>query len=195
MTAVVILAAGSSSRLGEPKQTLIYDGKTLIQHAVEAAMVSKCRPVIAVVGANHELVSSYIPHQDVHIILNNEWSEGMASSIKAAVNYMLHDFDIDSALFILCDQPYVNHKLLDAMLQAKQESEKAIVACAYGGTVGVPVLFDRSMFNHLLLLQGDEGAKNILKTHPEEVVTIPFDKGVIDIDTQDDYNNLLSPDN
>jgi molybdenum cofactor cytidylyltransferase len=85
----------------------------------------------------------------------------------------------------------VGAELLNSMTKKENETGKPIVACAYKGTTGVPVLFDRTLFAELLLLQGQEGAKKILKAHAHEVAIIPFEQGSIDIDTPDDYERLL----
>lgn len=192
MTALIILAAGESSRLGFPKQTLLYKGQTLIELAIEAGLKSKCRRVIVVLGANAEVIEPGIKKYDVKIVHNPNWAEGMSSSIKAGINHINEDRAISNAIFMLCDQPFVNRALIDSLLYKQQETNQSIIACTYKDTVGVPALFDRSLFAQLLSLQGQEGAKKILNAYPNDITTIPFKKGDIDIDTLQDYQNLIS---
>src|ERR1700744_5336166 len=158
MTAAIILAAGGSSRLGFPKQTLLYKGKTLLELSIEAGLKSKCNPVVVVLGANADAIEAGIKDNNITIIHNPNWPEGMASSIKVAIEYINNIEEIDSAVMMLCDQPFVNRGLIDNLLYKQQQTGNTIVACAYKDTVGVPVLFKRSLFTESLSLQGQEGA-------------------------------------
>lgn len=191
MTALIILAAGSSSRLGFPKQTLLYKGKTLIEIAVEAGTKSKCNPVIAVLGASADKIKPYLRNDLVKVIENPDWEEGMASSIRLAIQAINGDKGITNAIFMLSDQPFVNRSVIDSLVHKRQETGSRIVACAYNDTVGAPALFARSLFPQLLSLKGQEGAKKIIGSYPDAVTTIPFEKGRIDIDTITDYEELL----
>ena len=191
MTAVIILAAGASTRLGFPKQTLLYRGKTLIEIAIEAGLKANFGPVVVVLGANAEAIEPGIKHFNITIIQNDSWAAGMASSISAAITSIEKNEAIDSAVIMLCDQPFVSRSLIGSMILKQQQTGSKIVACTYKDTVGVPVLFHRSLFAELLLLQGQEGAKKILQAHASEVVAIPFEKGGIDIDTLADYEELI----
>lgn len=192
MTALIILAAGESSRLGFPKQTLLYKGKTLIELAIESGLKSKCNPVIVILGANADKIEPGIKNYDIKIIHNPVWAEGMASSIRAGINYINDDNTITEAMIMLCDQPFVNRALIDSLLYKQQQTGGSIIACTYKDTIGVPALFKRSLFAELLLLQGHEGAKKVINNHPDDVATIPFEKGEIDIDTVADYENLIN---
>jgi molybdenum cofactor cytidylyltransferase len=188
MTAAIILAAGESSRLGQPKQNLLFNGQTLLEWAVDSAQRSGCNPVIVVLGANSDKIK---PISGTITLYNNEWGEGMASSIKIAVNELNKDLSVDKVIIMLCDQPFVNATLINTLINKQAQTGKPIVACAYSGTTGVPVLFHRSLFAELLLLRGHEGAKKILTIHVNQIATVPFEQGNIDIDTPGDYENLL----
>ncbi|RKR84831.1 molybdenum cofactor cytidylyltransferase [Mucilaginibacter gracilis] len=190
-TGIIILAAGSSSRLGEPKQNLIYQGKTLLQHAVSAAIASACRPVIVVLGANAQTIQSQIANQAIQIIHNPNWQQGMASSINAGISHLQKTPNIQGAVIMLCDQPFANHTLINQLLQAHTQSGKGIVASLYNNTQGVPAFFHQKYFHHLLALQGHQGAKKLLTAYADDIATVPFDKGAIDIDTMADYEGLL----
>lgn len=192
MTGLIILAAGESKRLGEPKQNLLFLDKTLLQRSVETACETNCSPVLVVLGANYDLIYPRIPQDKVKILHNPEWREGLASSIRVGIAALAEIDEIDSVVIMLCDQPFVTSALIDELIRKQQLTGKAIVACAYKQTVGVPVIFQRALFNELLLLQGDEGAKKLLKSHPDDIESLPFEGGSIDIDTTEDFNNLIS---
>lgn len=188
MTGLIILAAGESSRLGQPKQNLVFNGQTFLQHAVESGRLSKCKPLIVVLGSNSEKIK---PIAGTITLYNKDWQEGMASSIRIAIGEINKDSSIDNVIIMLCDQPFVSATLLNTLIDKKIETGKPIVACTYNGTRGVPALFDRALFAELLSLQGPEGAKKILMAHANEIATIPFEQGGIDIDTPDDFEQLI----
>lgn len=190
MTALIILAAGASSRLGQPKQNLLFQHTTLLNRAIETGLASTCRPVIVVLGANAGVIEA-MDQDEVKVIYNNDWNEGMASSIRLAIKEIEADNKINQAVIMLCDQPFVTAALIDTMLQQQIETGKPIIACTYNNTIGVPVLFNKLLFAQLLLLQGHEGAKKILKTNEPDIATIPFELGSIDIDTMADYEQLI----
>jgi molybdenum cofactor cytidylyltransferase len=191
MTGLIILAAGQSSRMGRPKQNLQYKGKSLLQHAVHTAMASECRPIVVVLGAYAANILTGIKNEPIIVIHNPQWAEGMASSIRAGIAELEKQEDIDSAIIMLCDQPFVDAALINNLIQLKTKSGKGIVACAYQNTLGVPVLFDKSYFAQLLFLKGNEGAKKLLTQYGNDLAAIPFAPGDIDIDTPTDYNKLL----
>jgi len=189
MTGIIILAAGSSSRLGKPKQNLVYKGQTLLQRAIEATAASVCRPVIVVLGANEEMIKPTIENNAINIIHNPDWQQGMASSIRSGINALKKiEPKAGSVILTLCDQPFVDTPLLDRLVQKR--SAKRIVASSYNDTMGAPVLFGAAYFDELLLLKGQEGAKKLLLKYPDDVVTVPFPLGGIDIDTMEDYEKL-----
>lgn len=189
-TGVIILAAGSSSRLGQPKQLLSFQGKTLLQRVIDEAVSAQAATVVVVLGANHQLIAENTNLNKTSVVVNEQWQSGMASSIKAGIGILTGHHEIESALLTLCDQPYVDGELLAGLVQAQQNSGKPIVACAYGGIVGVPAVFSREMFPDLMALQGLEGARKLISAKPEQLVTVPFPNGVIDIDTIADYQHL-----
>jgi molybdenum cofactor cytidylyltransferase len=190
MTALIILAAGASSRLGQPKQNLLFENQTLLQRAVETGLASACNPIIVVLGANAETIEP-ISLVDVKVLHNKEWNEGMASSIRVAVNEIIKDTVVTNIIIMLCDQPFVTPALIDTILQKQIETGKPIIACSYNNTIGVPALFNRSLFAELLLLKGHDGAKKIIQSHQHDVIAVPFEPGSIDIDTKEDYKRLL----
>lgn len=190
MTGIIILAAGESSRLGRPKQNLLYQGKTLLQHALAAAIGSACRPVILVLGANSEDILPLVGKFPVSIVHNPDWQQGMSGSIHIGITELQKIPGVDSAIIMLCDQPFVDAELMAQILQKQTESGKDIIACAYNDTLGVPVLFDKKYFPQLLTLQGHDGAKKLLLAYAEDIATVDFAQGAIDVDTMEDYEGL-----
>jgi molybdenum cofactor cytidylyltransferase len=192
MTGVIILAAGSSSRLGQPKQNLIFQGKTLLQMAIDNALASVCETVVVVLGGNVSAIQPTIAGQPVSVIVNPDWQEGMASSIRCGlVELQRISQSFSSALLMLCDQPFADSKVLNQLVQKKIDSGMLIIASSYNGIAGTPALFDISIFPELLQLTGQEGAKKLLTNHADKVLAVPFASGGIDIDTMEDYDRLL----
>lgn len=188
---IVILAAGSSSRLGKPKQLLHYDDKSLLQHTIDVAENSDTNSVIIVLGANAQMISKEINKIDAHIIENKEWKEGMASSVRAGLNELLKiSPETDTVIFMACDQPHVSTLLINELIKIHESSGKPIVTCNYGEVLGPPALFHKKYFPELMDLKGDVGARKIIQRHSDEVTTILFTKGSIDIDTMGDYETL-----
>ena len=195
-TGIVILAAGSSSRFGVPKQLAQYNGKTLLQHVIDEARTADPICIAVVTGANENEISSSIANNKVKLIFNKDWAKGMATGIVAGVNAMNQiDKDVDKIIIAVCDQPFVSSALFNQLDRVQKETGKSIIASSYAGTMGTPVLFTRKYFDQLLRLTGDTGAKQILRDHKEDVATVDFPEGVIDIDTKEDLDKLLKSKN
>jgi molybdenum cofactor cytidylyltransferase len=192
---IVILAAGSSERLGQPKQLLSFQGSSLIQHTVRAAIEALDMPHLVVTGGYEALVRNELTDTEVEIVYNADWQSGMASSVRTGLRSVMEDSGLQGVVLAVSDQPYVTAGLFSALFRVGQKSPKSIVACRYAdGTTGTPVLFKKEMFDKLLLLSGIEGARKIIRNHPDQVETVDFPKGGIDIDTTEDYTNLLMQD-
>jgi molybdenum cofactor cytidylyltransferase len=189
--AIVILAAGSSSRLGSPKQLLSYKGKNLLRHAVDEALETGCQSVFVVLGANIEIIRNELKDKPVIIVENAGWEEGMASSIRCGLENIMNTIPgTGHIIFMVCDQPYVSSSLLLKLSAKKKETGMPIVASSYGDNIGIPALFHKSFFPALLELKGDKGARKLISDNPEKVATIPFPEGITDIDTVSDYELL-----
>ena len=187
---IILLAAGESKRLGRPKQLLRFAGSTFLQHGLNTAHASLASPIVTVLGANAEAMKNKIENEP-HVVVNPNWNEGMASSIRAGVKALLEiDSTVDGVILMVCDQPYVDCNVLNNLIAAHQVSGKSIVACSYNNTFGPPALFQKVMFPELLQLYGDTGAKSIVRQHADEVEMISFPKGEVDIDTEADYEKL-----
>lgn len=191
-TAIIILAAGSASRYGSIKQLLHFNNKSLLQHAIDEAIESGAEPVVVVTGAHASEITKELNEQQVEIIYNEDWQQGMASGIVAGVKHAItYNNDIENIIVTVCDQPFISASLFKELYQTQAESTKHIVASSYADTLGTPVLFTQKFFDELMQLQGDEGAKKILKKYSSDVASTEFPQGEIDIDTQRDYNDLV----
>jgi molybdenum cofactor cytidylyltransferase len=189
---IILLAAGGSSRLGQPKQLLPYGDKTLVQHVLDTALAASPIQLVMVTGAHRDLVQQDDSFLTVH---NADWKEGIASSIRSGLNAILkNEPGLDAVIFIVCDQPYISTTLLKELMDTHAATGKEIVASSYADTVGIPALFGKSFFNALQQLKGDEGAKKIIMQNPEAVAVVDFPRGNIDIDTAGDYAALQGKD-
>ena len=173
----VVLAAGSSQRLGRPKQLLEFRGRPLVRHAAIVALAAGVDET-AVVGPFKEPLKG-LP---VTILTNDDAAEGMSASIRLAVEHARGRH----ILFTVCDQPLVTSDHLRELLAAKAP----IVATAYGNTVGVPALFAPAFAEDLRGLSGDVGARAVIAAHRAEVVIVRFEAAAVDIDTFADYTNV-----
>jgi molybdenum cofactor cytidylyltransferase len=187
-TGIVILAAGASTRMGQPKQLLVHREQTLLQRAVETALAAACGQVVVVLGAHEELVRQQLRRLPVMIATNEEWWVGMSSSIRTGLAALLATRpELEAVVIMLCDQPFVTSGLIDELRATHRRTGKPIVASAYGGGFGVPALFDKTMFGKLAELNGNEGARKLIAAHADAVATVSFPQAVMDVDTPQDF--------
>ena len=186
-TSIIILAAGNSSRLGLPKQLLRYKNKSFLRLIAEKALEVQPAEVIAVLGFESDRMQHELEDLPIRIVLNREWVEGIASSVRAGIN-TVHSH-ADGALIALCDQPAVTTELLSQLIFSCSH-EKPIAASEYNQILGVPACFDRSIFPELLLLHGDIGAKRVIAENLNRVQAYPFPQAAKDIDSLEDYLRL-----
>ena len=191
-TGIILLAAGSSSRLGRAKQLIEFQGKTLIKKAIEEAQNSQADCLVLVLGSNPELIQTGFDSSSTPFIVNTDWQHGMSSSMQAGLRFLMEKEVINQVVLMLCDQPFVDASLLDQLITAKYTSGKGIVAASYSNTLGVPVLFEGSYFEELLQLNGSEGAKKVIFKHQAEVHALDFPLGAVDLDTEEDVNQFLT---
>jgi molybdenum cofactor cytidylyltransferase len=188
---IVILAAGASTRLGKPKQLLQYRGKTLLTHAINEAVNSNADAVVVILGKDASLFTKEIDERKVRVAINSSWEEGMASSVRLGLDTLFNDKPyIDAVIFMVCDQPHVLSSILNELIITQQKTTKQIVTCNYGDSIGPPALFHKKYFKELMMLSGDTGARMIIQQNMNDMTTILFPEGEIDIDTEEDYENL-----
>ena len=187
----IILAAGASTRMGEPKQLLAFDGSTLVRRAAHAALSSTSREVVVVVGANAERVGKEVADLPVTIVFNGRWSEGMGTSVRAGLEASDGERVLAAAVLMPCDQPHLSAEVLNRLMDAHHETGKPIVVSGYEEVWGVPMLFARSLWPELRVLAGDRGAQGVARRHAGEVECVPFPLGAFDVDTRADYGAFL----
>jgi molybdenum cofactor cytidylyltransferase len=176
--AAVVLAAGASTRLGEPKQLVLLGGETLLERSVRIAREAGCSPVVVVLGANHAHVLDRCLLRDAEFVINKDWEEGMGSSIRLGVQTLKKVAeDVEGVVLMTCDQPAVTAQHLH-FITAKDE----IKASRYAGRNGIPAYFPAEYFGKLMTLHGDVGARNLLLDAGFEELT----DGELDVDTHED---------
>ncbi|HZE57088.1 MAG TPA: nucleotidyltransferase family protein [Chthoniobacterales bacterium] len=208
----VVLAAGGSSRFGRPKQLLTFRGETLVRRAVRAAAEAGCDPVIVVVGDLGDSIRSELDIRDsrissftalengtrgggggIHIggamvVENAQWRRGLGTSIRRGLQEI--GGSADAVVLVTCDQPLVGGSVIVQLIAAQQKTGKPIIASSYANTLGVPALFERSYFEALLALPDDSGAKKLIQEQADDVASIAFEDGAVDIDTPEDFERL-----
>ncbi len=185
--ACAILAAGASHRLGRPKQLLPIDGMPLVRRLVERLASPVLDAIGVVVGAHAGEVIAALDGSDVSRVVNGAWSEGMASSIRAAVAWAS---DHDALVLAVVDQPHLDAAHVERLV-ARWRTGAPIVASAYAGTLGAPALFDASCFPALAALHGDRGAAALVRSR-EDAARIDWPEGGVDLDTVADVQSFVS---
>lgn len=189
---IIILAAGGSRRLGTPKQLVREaSGETLIARAARMALAADCGPVVVVLGASAEKVRPALDTLPVMVVVNEQWETGMAGSLRLGLMALAGTgTEADAALVMLCDQPAVTPALLNRVVETHRATGHALVVCEYDGTAGVPALFGSALFPALLALQGEEGARRVIKAYVGPQSRLPFPEGKRDVDTPADLAAL-----
>lgn len=189
--ASVVLAAGGSTRLGQPKQLLRYAGETLVARTARTAITAGCHPVVVVTGANNIQVEAALEAlPSVRSVHNGDWETGMGSSTRAGILALdASGTEFDAVLLLVCDQPLVNEDVLLRLCAAHRETGSNVVASEYGGVWGVPCLFDRALLPELAALDGASGAKSVIERHRRigDATAILFPGGAFDVDTPADW--------
>lgn len=187
----LILAAGGSSRLGQPKQLLPFRGGTLLGWVVsQVAGASGLDEVIVVLGGAEAEVRRRVDFGRARIVENPEFGQGCTSSYRAGIGAL--DPRSEAVTVLLGDQPGIEAVVADRVVGMWRQSGDPIVLASYEGRLGHPIVFARSVFGHLLELKGDKAAWKILDAHPEWVHAVPVDRPLpADVNTWQDYDALL----
>lgn len=184
------MAAGGSSRLGQPKQLLKFKGKTLLLRAAEGMAASICDPVVIVLGAESEKAAAEIEGLSVVPYFNENWRSGMSSSIRSGLARLIKiEPELDAVLISLCDQPFITSEMLNRFGEKFAATDAAIIAAEYSDITGVPALFSRELFGELSRLEGDKGARDLIRDLTD-IVVINLPEASFDVDAADDLKYL-----
>lgn len=188
-TVGIILAAGGSRRMGQPKQLIKINGTPLIVRTIQAAMaIPELNHIVVVLGAAEDVIRPHIEALPVTIITCPTWDQGRAESMRRAIEVMERDAaGCDAALFMLCDQPRLDTAALQQLIRARTETGRRVVAARYNTHPGAPCLIDRTHFNALKRITGDQGARALLnQLAPTEITLVDLPQLALDLDTPAD---------
>jgi molybdenum cofactor cytidylyltransferase len=185
---VVVLAAGSSSRLGQPKQLVKLGGRPVLHRVVSNAVAVAGNSVTVVLGANAQDLTRLLAHSPASVIVNRHWEEGIASSLRHGLAAV--PSTASAVLVMLGDQVAVSADDLKRLINAWNGQETVIASAVYQGHVGVPAIFPRWCFSELRELRGDRGARMIIERHAQRLVHVQMPNAAIDLDTPEDLVKL-----
>jgi molybdenum cofactor cytidylyltransferase len=193
--AAVVLAAGASTRLGQPKQLIRIGGESLLRRTARLAVEAGCSPLFVVIGFEAEQMTREQAGLAVETVINPAWQHGMSSSLQAGMQALLRaPTQPDAVLLLVCDQPRLTAEHLRELLAwhraAGTKSEIAITASTYAQRNGVPAVFSTKLLPELLAVTGDHGARDLIRAHAPQVQAIPWAAGEFDIDRPEDLNTI-----
>jgi molybdenum cofactor cytidylyltransferase len=188
----VILAAGTSSRLGQPKQLLDLHGEPLLRWTVRNAIASGLDEVVLVLGARAEEIGTAVGELGQRTVINPDFAKGQGTSLVAGLKAI--DARVEGILFMLGDQPQVGPEIIDLLIERFRDAGAPIVQPVYGGIPANPVLFSLTLKDELLAITGDEGARSIVRAHKKDIVFVSVSDGPPprDVDTIEDYQALIT---
>ncbi|RME87603.1 MAG: putative selenium-dependent hydroxylase accessory protein YqeC, partial [Anaerolineae bacterium] len=187
----ILLAAGGSTRFGQPKQLLTYRGQPFVRRIAQTALQAGLSPLVVVTGAHAARVEDALAPLPVNIVHNPAWRSGQASSIRVGLETVLAGHPVGAAIFLLADQPQVSLPLLRSLVEEHARTLSPVVAPLVRGRRATPVLFDRVTFPALLALQGDRGGRATFSTYPPAYLPWHDETLLLDVDTPEDYDRLL----
>ena len=192
-TAALLLAAGASRRLGRPKQLVEWRGRPLLEGVVDAVHTWPVATIAVVLGAHEEEILEAVDFRDALVVINPEWEEGIASSLRVGLDAIGRDAQVERAFIVLGDQPGIPAEIPSGLVEAMERFGKPAVVPKYRYQRGNPVLVARYLWPRLMSLEGDSGASKLLQAHPEWVHEVRFDQPVPrDLDTPDDVIDFLA---
>ena len=189
MIAGVVLAAGRSTRLGQPKQLLPYRGRRLLEWSLAAMAASSVEVTVVVLGHDAERVRRDVDLHGARVVYNARYAEGLSTSLQAGLAAL--GPEVRAAVVAVGDQPLLGPDTIDALIAAHAATGAPIVAADYGDHQGTPLLLDRSVWPLAQQIRGDQGARVLLRAHPDTVIAVPVASATAaDVDTWDDYARL-----
>jgi molybdenum cofactor cytidylyltransferase len=189
-TVAVVLAAGGSTRFGQPKQLLDWGGEPLVRHVVKTVLAAAVNQVVVLVGHRADEVRAVLAGLPVIVVVNPNWDYGLSTSVRAGLQAAAPGWG--AALFVQADQPLLTAAVINALIQRHRETLAPIVYPGFHGQRGTPTLFDRALAGELLAVEGDRGGSALLPKYRDRAQAVPVDNAGIleDIDTEDDYQRL-----
>jgi molybdenum cofactor cytidylyltransferase len=187
----VILAAGDSKRLGQPKQLLIFRDRTFIETVIETAIAAKLAPIIVIVGYEAKMIQKKINKygDNLVMVMNNNWREGQSSSLRVAIPHIINS---SHTIFFLIDQPQICLAHIEKLIKTSVDSSKLIIATYVGDRRANPVSFSKVLYNELSTIQGDQGGRFLFTKYEVEKLQWDDERILIDVDTLEDYERLKS---
>lgn len=179
--ALLVLAAGASRRLGEPKQLLRLDGESLVHRAVRYGLATAPAQAVLVLGAAADAVRAEVAGLAVTAVVCRNWQDGLGASLATGVQAL--DDDMAGALVVLCDQPALDAAHLQALVAAWRTDPGQAAASAYANVLGVPAVLPRAWFGQLASGGDDRGARELLRRHAAQVSAVPAPGLAHDLDT------------
>lgn len=194
MISAILLAAGESNRMGQPKQLLPFGQSTIVERTIDNLLNSAVSETIVVLGYRDEEIRKTIAGKPVKLVINPDYQQGMSTSIIAGLKQV--DKRARAVLIALSDQPFVDSQTITSLVEAFIANKRGIIIPVYQGRRGNPVIFAIEYKGELLNLKGDVGGREIIKLHPDEVLEVAVNcEGVLlDIDTMENYTPItLNP--
>ncbi len=205
LTAAIILAAGSSSRMERQQHKLLLPlgNRPVVAHVVEAVLASQAQPILIVLGHQAELVraalTAYSSDKRLLFVENPEYKQGMSTSLRAGLQAM-NGLEstvleaIDGAIVLLGDQPLITARVIDILIATREETTKKIIAPLYNGRRGNPVVFSVDLFPELMIVTGDEGGRSVVEHHRQDIATVEIGDSAAssDVDTWSAYQQVVA---
>jgi molybdenum cofactor cytidylyltransferase len=187
----IILAAGESKRMGEPKMLLPFGGKTIIEAVTESVVSSEVEGSLVVVGAERERIEEKIKDYGIKIVFNPDFRSGMLSSVQCGFKAVPEG--TRAVLIVLGDQPRISSGIINQLIEASKKTGKGIVLPVFEGERGHPVIIDMKYREEVENLRPDIGLRGTVYSHPEDILEVEVDTASIlkDIDDAADYKREL----
>ena len=190
MIAGVLLAAGRSERMGQPKLLLPWQGVPLIRHMAQIALASELDELIVVTGHRAQHMAAALAELPLRLVHNAQFLDGQSTSLRAGIAALAPE--VEAAVVLLADHPLLQPATIDALLACYRRADAPLAVPRYEGRRGNPVLFGRALFGELLEITGDQGARAVVKAHAAQIAWVDVaDEGILlDLDTPDMYAQL-----
>ena len=193
-TAGIILAAGASTRFGEPKQLLRLKDKCLLEWVLEAALKSELNRIVLVLGYAHQKIlqalNEKLQHSKLLVAINPQYQKGQSLSVHTGLSKVKDDYP--AVMFLLGDQPMLNETTINVLLERFWADEKDICVPIYRGKRKTPAIFRRRLYTQLMSIKGDMGARQLIDDNPDRVLAVEMENPIcfFDVDTQQDFESL-----